>query len=122
LAGKVPFQDLVEEHGEDIPKWVRSVREEEKTESGEESDAAEEKLGVLLEIAITCVSVDAERRPRSEDVLRMVRDARAEAMVASSNNSSDRERDRPGNSPGQWSDTVQSLSREHGSESFAERD
>jgi hypothetical protein len=107
FAGKVPFQDLVDEHGEDIPKWVRSVREEEKTESGEESDAAEDKLGVLLEIAIACVSVDAGRRPRSEDVLRMVRDARA--MVASSNNSSDRERDRPGNSPGQWSDTVQSL-------------
>ncbi|KAJ3691398.1 hypothetical protein LUZ61_020562 [Rhynchospora tenuis] len=122
LTGKVPFQGLVEEHGKDIPKWVRSVREEEKTESGEESDTAEEKLGVLLEIAITCVAVDAGTRPRTEDVLRMVRDARAEAMVASSNNSSDRERDRPGNSPGQWSDTVQSLSRDRGSESFTERD
>lgn len=111
----------MEEHGDDIPKWVRSVREEEKTESGEESDTAEEKLGVLLEIAVACVSVDAGRRPRTEDVLRMVRDARVDAMV-SSNNSSDREWNRQGNSPGQWSDTVQSLTRDHGSESFAERD
>ncbi|KAE8664628.1 Inactive leucine-rich repeat receptor-like serine/threonine-protein kinase [Hibiscus syriacus] len=33
LTGKTPFQDLVQEHGSDIPQWVRSVREEE-TESG----------------------------------------------------------------------------------------
>ncbi|KAJ3672286.1 hypothetical protein LUZ60_007007 [Juncus effusus] len=120
LTGKVPFQDLVEEHRADIPKWVRSVREEETAESSEESETAEEKLSTLLEIAMLCVSVDSEKRPSTENVLRMVREARVEAMV-SSNNSSDRERN-TGNSPGRWSDTVQSLPRDHGSESFAERD
>nr|CAD1821162.1 unnamed protein product [Ananas comosus var. bracteatus] len=113
---KTPFQDLVEEHGADIPKWVRSVREEE-TESGDDqaaAAAAEEKVGALLNIAVACVAVDPEKRPATKEVLRMIREARAESMAVSSN-SSDR-------SPGRWSDTVQSLPREQGSESFAGRD
>ncbi|OAY81830.1 Inactive leucine-rich repeat receptor-like serine/threonine-protein kinase, partial [Ananas comosus] len=116
LTGKTPFQDLVEEHGADIPKWVRSVREEE-TESGDDqaaAAAAEEKVGALLSIAVACVAVDPEKRPATKEVLRMIREARAESMAVSSN-SSDR-------SPGRWSDTVQSLPREQGSESFAGRD
>ncbi|KAK6931821.1 Protein kinase domain [Dillenia turbinata] len=106
LTGKTPFQDLVQEHGSDIPKWVRSVREEE-TESGDEpasgNETSEEKLGALLNIAMACVCVAPENRPAMREVLRMIRDARAEAQVSS--NSSD-------HSPGRWSDTVQSLPRE----------
>ncbi|WOK94810.1 hypothetical protein Cni_G03515 [Canna indica] len=120
LTGKTPFQDLVEEHGADIPRWVRSVREEEKNnDSGEDpggssgNEASEEKLAALLNIAVACVAVEAERRPPMKEVLRMIREARAEVMVSS--NSSD-------HSPGRWSDTVQSLPREYGSEGFAERD
>lgn len=113
LTGKTPFQDLVEEHGADIPRWVRSVREEETDSGGDES--SEEKLGVLLNIAMACVVADAERRPVSKEVVRMIREARAEVVVSS--NSSD-------HSPGRWSDTVQSLPREYGAEhlGFAERD
>ena len=108
LTGKTPFQDLVQEHGSDIPRWVRSVREEE-TESGDEpvssgNKASEEKLQALLNIAMACVSIAPENRPTMREVLRMIRDSRAEVIV-SSNNSSD-------HSPGRWSDTVQSLPRE----------
>ncbi|CAN4090426.1 unnamed protein product [Withania somnifera] len=106
LTGKTPFQDLVQEHGSDIPRWVRSVREEE-TESGDEpassNEASEEKLGALLNVAMACVSLIPENRPTMKDVLRMIRDARAEAQGSS--NSSD-------HSPGRWSDTVQSLPRD----------
>ncbi|KAL3502212.1 hypothetical protein ACH5RR_036661 [Cinchona calisaya] len=106
LTGKTPFQDLVQEHGSDIPRWVRSVREEE-TESGDEpasnNEASEEKLGALLNIAMACVSLAPENRPIMRDVLKMIRETRAEAQVSS--NSSD-------HSPGRWSDTVQSLPRE----------
>ncbi|CAL5354394.1 unnamed protein product [Camellia sinensis] len=106
LTGKTPFQDLVQEHGSDIVRWVRSVREEE-TESGDDpassNEASEEKLWVLLNIAMACVSLAPEHRPAMREVLRMIRATRAEAQVSS--NSSD-------HSPGRWSDTVQSLPRE----------
>ncbi|CAI9768458.1 unnamed protein product [Fraxinus pennsylvanica] len=107
LTGKTPSQDLVEEYGSDIPKWVRSVRGE-GTESGDEptsssNEASEEKLSALLNIAMACISVAPENRPVTGEVLRMIREARAKAQVSS--NSSD-------HSPGRWSDTVQSLPRE----------
>ncbi|KAK9676798.1 hypothetical protein RND81_11G101800 [Saponaria officinalis] len=105
MTGKTPFQDLVQEHGTDIPKWVRSVREEE-TESGEGSsgnETSEEKLSALLNIAMACVDVVPDNRPQMKEVLKMIRDTRAEAQASS--NSSD-------HSPGRWSDTVQSLPRE----------
>lgn len=106
LTGKTPFQDLVQEYGSDIPRWVRSVREEE-TESGDEpasgNETSEEKLQALLNTAMACVSLAPDTRPTMREVLKMIRDARAEAQVSS--NSSD-------HSPGRWSDTVQSLPRE----------
>ncbi|XP_031265206.1 inactive leucine-rich repeat receptor-like serine/threonine-protein kinase At1g60630 isoform X1 [Pistacia vera] len=106
LTGKTPFQDLVQEHGSDIPRWVRSVREEE-TESGDDpasgNEASEEKLQALLNVAMACVSLAPDSRPMMREVLKMIRDARAEAQISS--NSSD-------HSPGRWSDTVQSLPRE----------
>ncbi|GMJ08160.1 hypothetical protein like AT1G10850 [Hibiscus trionum] len=106
LTGKTPDQDVVEEHGSDLPQWVRSVREEE-NESGDEPTSgnrtSEGKLQALLNIAMDCVGVAPENRPPMREVLRMIRDIRAEAQVSS--NSS-------GHSPGRWSDTVQSLPRE----------
>ncbi|KAM7484800.1 hypothetical protein LguiA_000809 [Lonicera macranthoides] len=107
LTGKTPFQDLVQEHGSDIPRWVRSVREEE-IDSGDEPGSSneatsEEKLAALLNIAMACVSVVPEERPVMREVLRMIRETRAEVQVSS--NSSD-------HSPGRWSDTVQSLPRD----------
>ncbi|XP_047341799.1 inactive leucine-rich repeat receptor-like serine/threonine-protein kinase At1g60630 [Impatiens glandulifera] len=103
LTGKTPFEDVVEEHGSDIPKWVRSVREDHETEESDDGPPNEDKLGALLNIAMACVSVCGDERPVIKEVLRMVREARAEAHVSS--NSSD-------HSPGRWSDTVQSLPRE----------
>ncbi|PIN22775.1 Serine/threonine protein kinase [Handroanthus impetiginosus] len=106
LTGKTPSIDLVQEHGSDIPRWVRAVREEE-TESGDDppssNEASEEKLSALLNIAMACVCIAPENRPAMREVLRMIREARAEAHLSS--NSSD-------HSPGRWSDTVQSLPRE----------
>uniref|UniRef100_A0A0D9VN29 Protein kinase domain-containing protein n=1 Tax=Leersia perrieri TaxID=77586 RepID=A0A0D9VN29_9ORYZ len=101
LTGKPPFQDLMDQHRDDIQSWVRAVREEETTESGGESasaSGAEEKLGTLINVAAACMATDPARRPTTMEVLRMVREARAEAM--SSSNSSDR-------SPARWSDAVQ---------------
>ncbi|KAG9442325.1 hypothetical protein H6P81_018179 [Aristolochia fimbriata] len=117
LTGKTPFQDLVHEHGADIPRWVRSVREDE-IESGDDpasGNEADGKLSALLNVAVGCVAAAAEDRPTMKEVLRMIREARAEAQVSS--NSSD-------HSPGRWSDTVQSLPRVHNSDhhSFSERD
>nr|VDD51298.1 unnamed protein product [Brassica oleracea] len=91
------------EHGSDISRWVRVVREAE-TESGEELNSSEEKLEALLSIATACVAVQPEKRPVMREVLKMVKEARAEAVVFSSYSSD--------YSPGRWSDTVQSLPRE----------
>ncbi|XP_035830398.1 inactive leucine-rich repeat receptor-like serine/threonine-protein kinase At1g60630 isoform X2 [Helianthus annuus] len=108
LTGKTPYQDLVLEHGSDIPKWVKSVRDEE-TESGDEptssgNETSEEKLTALLNIAMACISLVPENRPVMKEVLRMIRETRAEAAHVSSNSSD--------HSPGRWSDTVQSLPRD----------
>ncbi|KAF2587010.1 hypothetical protein F2Q70_00036400 [Brassica cretica] len=91
------------EHGSDISRWVRVVREAD-TESGEELNSSEEKLEALLSIATACVAIQPEKRPAMREVLKMVKDARAEAVVFSSYSSD--------YSPGRWSDTVQSLPRE----------
>ncbi|GER31393.1 leucine-rich repeat protein kinase family protein [Striga asiatica] len=104
LTGKTPYRDLVQEHGSDIPTWVRAIREE--TESGDDLVSSNDKLTALLNIAMACLSLQPEARPTMREVLRMIRDARAEAHL-SSNNSSDNS-----HSPGRWSDTVQSLPRE----------
>ncbi|KAH6831428.1 Leucine-rich repeat protein kinase family protein [Perilla frutescens var. hirtella] len=107
LTGKTPFQDFVQEHGSDIPRWVRSVRDAE-TESGDDpassNEASEEKITALLNIAMVSLSVAPEARPAIGDVLRMIREARVEAHL-SSNASTD-------HSPGRWSDTIHTLPRE----------
>ncbi|XP_020201473.1 inactive leucine-rich repeat receptor-like serine/threonine-protein kinase At1g60630 [Aegilops tauschii subsp. strangulata] len=108
LTGRAPFPDLLDQRGgggaDEVAAWVRAAREEEmSTESGGESAAsgaagpAEEKLGALVGVAAACVAADTGARPATAEVLRMVREARAEAM--SSSNSSDR-------SPARWSDAV----------------
>lgn len=103
LTGRTSFQDLVHEYGSDISRWVRAVREEE-TESGEELNYSEEKLQALLSIATICVAIQPKNRPVMREVLKMVKDARAEAAPFSYNSSD--------HSPGRWSDTVQSLPRD----------
>ncbi|XP_057777783.1 inactive leucine-rich repeat receptor-like serine/threonine-protein kinase At1g60630 [Salvia miltiorrhiza] len=106
LTGKTPFHDFVQEHGSDIPRWVRSIRDAE-TESSDDpassNEASEEKISALLDIAMASVAAAPENRPATGDVVRMIREARVEAHLSS--NSS-------GHSPGRWSDTIHSLPRE----------
>lgn len=123
LTGKAPFQDLVDEYGEGIPQWVRSAREQGgggggaadscSSGGGNEATPAEDKLAALVSVAAACVSTRPEERPAAGEALRMIREARA----AASSNGSDQ-------SPGRWSDAVQSLPRSHGVDhmSLAERD
>eukprot|EP01018_Ginkgo_biloba_P009732 Gb_35377 [translate_table: standard] len=119
LTGKMPLQSVMNGHISDLPRWVRSVREEENEgvfdDSLSSSDQGSEgKLVMLLNIAMACVSPSPDLRPTMSDVLRMIQEAR-EAQ-ANSSQSSDQ-------SPARWSDTVHSLPREHGADrSFAERD
>ncbi|KAF8691832.1 hypothetical protein HU200_040235 [Digitaria exilis] len=116
LTGRTPFQDL---QCEDIPSWVRAVREEEReadnSSGGDSAGGAEEKLTALVAIAAACVASDPARRPATAEVLRLVREARAEAM--SSSNSSDR-------SPARWSDAMLAAPRDHQptDHSFMDRD
>ncbi|KAH0461413.1 hypothetical protein IEQ34_008988 [Dendrobium chrysotoxum] len=134
LTGKTPFHDLMDQHGAEIPAWVRAVRDEEKETGGSADDpsassggdaAAEDKLAALLGIATACLARDPEVRPATKEVARMIREARAEGAASVSSNSSGGGGGGENNehSPGRWSDTVQSLPREYGSEhlSFAER-
>ncbi|KAL8218512.1 hypothetical protein R6Q57_021885 [Mikania cordata] len=102
LTGKSPTQDLVSEHGSDLRKWVKSVRQKETESSGE--PVSSDKLGVLLNVAMACVSVAPENRPVMREVLRMVKETRMEPAHVSSNSSD--------HSPGRWSDTVQSLPKD----------
>ncbi|KAK8484439.1 hypothetical protein V6N12_036741 [Hibiscus sabdariffa] len=89
LTGKTPSQDLVQEHGSNIPTWVRLVREEE-TEPGDKPNSSNEtsigKLQALLNIAMTCIAIAPDNRPAMREVLKMIKDVRAEARVSSNNN------------------------------------
>ncbi|RWW34104.1 hypothetical protein BHE74_00056429 [Ensete ventricosum] len=71
------------------------------------NEAAGEKLTALLNIAMTCVAVEVEKRLSMQEVLRMIREARVEVKVLSNNSD---------HSPWRWSVMVPSLSREHESE------
>ncbi|ERN09539.1 inactive leucine-rich repeat receptor-like serine/threonine-protein kinase At1g60630 [Amborella trichopoda] len=117
LTGRAPFQDMVPEDNADISvvsNWVRRVREEEREmeNSGSGNEGSDEKLVALLSVAVACLG---GQRPAAGEVARMVGEARAEAQGSSQSSEQ---------SPGRWSDTVQSLPRESGSEhhSFTERD
>ncbi|KAI3730431.1 hypothetical protein L1987_61601 [Smallanthus sonchifolius] len=102
LTGKAPSQDLVSDHGSDLPTWVKSVRQKETESSGE--PVSSEKLEALLNIVMGCVAVAPEDRPVMREVLRMIKETRSEPAHVSSNSSD--------HSPGRWSDTVQSLPRD----------
>nr|XP_043608221.1 inactive leucine-rich repeat receptor-like serine/threonine-protein kinase At1g60630 [Erigeron canadensis] len=102
LTGKTPSQDLVLDHGADLPTWVKSIREEESESGGEPVSSG--KLAALLSIALACVSMIPENRPVMQEVLRMIKETRMEQPHVSSNSSD--------HSPGRWSDTVQSVPRD----------
>ncbi|KAL7587855.1 hypothetical protein Lser_V15G36881 [Lactuca serriola] len=105
LTGNPPSQALISDNGSDIPKWVNTIREEQTESSGETVSSGNEKLAALLNIAMGCVSVVPDNRPAMKDVLKMIRETRAEAGHVACNSSD--------HSPGRWSDTVQSLPRDN---------
>jgi serine/threonine protein kinase len=113
LTGRPPFQDLLLQL--DIPSWVRAVRDEEReTDSSSVSAGGateQDKLAALTGIAAACVATDPARRPTTPELLRMVREARAEAM--SSSNSSDRSPTR---------DAMLAAAQQQFIESFTDRD
>lgn len=101
LTGKSPPETLISDQSSDIPKWVNTIREEQT----ETLSSGNEKLATLLNIAMGCVSVVPENRPVMKDVLKMIRETRAQVGHVSCTSSD--------HSPGRWSDTVQSLPREN---------
>ncbi|GLJ16336.1 hypothetical protein SUGI_0276320 [Cryptomeria japonica] len=110
LSGKTPSQALM--GMPDLPNWVVSVREGD--ESGSASEGSEDKLRVLLNIAMACVSPSPELRPSMRDGVRMITEARESSQSSAS--ASD-------HSPARWSDTIHSLPRERGADpTFTERD
>ncbi|XP_078431608.1 inactive leucine-rich repeat receptor-like serine/threonine-protein kinase At1g60630 [Wolffia australiana] len=100
LTGKTPSQGPAE----GVEAWVRSVREQEADSGYDPASGSDnsEKLGALVAVAASCVAPAPESRPSSDEVVRMIREARVEILASS--NSGD-------HSPGRWSDGVHSLPR-----------
>ncbi|KAL4575581.1 hypothetical protein LXL04_022429 [Taraxacum kok-saghyz] len=101
LTGKTPSQALISsDHASDVPKWVKTIRDQQTASSDDTVSLGTEKLAALLNVAMDCVN----NRLVMKDVLKMIRETRAEAGHVTCNSSSDQ-------SPGRWSDTVQSSPR-----------
>ena len=79
-----------------------TVGSEEVSPQGSGSGREQEKLATLVEVAMACVAARVEDRPTAGEALRMVRAARAAASSISGGSDQ---------SPGRWSDAVQSLPR-----------
>eukprot|EP01018_Ginkgo_biloba_P028278 Gb_00402 [translate_table: standard] len=83
LTGKAPVQPHTPEEGIDLPKWVQSVVREEWTaevfdlELMRYKNIEEEMVG-MLQIAMVCVSVSPEQRPKMSHVVKMIEDIRGE--------------------------------------------
>ena len=115
LTGKTPLPSFLNGPATDLPRWVRSVRQEEMDQGAAFDDSfctnegSEDKLVVLLNISMSCVSLSPDQRPTMREVLRMIEEIK-DAQISSDQ------------SP-RWSDTVHSLPRDNSSErSFTERD
>lgn len=81
LTGKAPNQALLGEEGIDLPRWVQSVvREEwtaevfdvELTSGGDQED----EMVQVLQIAMSCVAIVPDQRPRMPEVVRMMEEMR----------------------------------------------
>lgn len=126
LTGKAPSQEQIQLIA-DVPRWVKSVRQEEKEKEGvvlddplSGSDGSEDKSGMLVNIAMKCVSPSPELRPTMRDVVKMIRDA-SESQYAA--HSSSQETASSDYSPTRWSDNIHTFPRDQGTDrSFTERD
>jgi serine/threonine protein kinase len=83
LTGKAPVQLHAPDESIDLPKWVQSVVREEWTaevfdlELMRYKNIEEEMVG-MLQIAMVCVSVPPEQRPKMSHVVKMIEEIRGE--------------------------------------------
>lgn len=83
LTGKAPVQLHAPDESIDLPKWVQSVVREEWTaevfdlELMRYKNIEEEMVG-MLQIAMVCVSVSPEQRPKMSHVVKMIEEIRGE--------------------------------------------
>lgn len=126
LTGKVPSQDHMQTISE-LPRWVKSVRQEEKENEGAAldeslsgSEGSDDKSAMLVNIAMRCVSPSPELRPSMRDVVKMIRDASESQYAALSSSQETASSD---HSPTRWSDNILAFPRDQGTDrSFTERD
>lgn len=81
LTGKIPLQSILNGQAMDLQKWVHYVRAEE-LESGaidgsvSSTETPEDKLIILLDLAVACLAPSPERRPTMRQVLRMIEEVK----------------------------------------------
>lgn len=79
LTGRTPLPSFV--HGpssstDHLHRWVRSVREQEMEGDAAAEDSSNDKLAVLLNVAVSCVALSPAERPTMAEVLGMLEDAK----------------------------------------------
>ena len=75
LTGRPPSQHLVSVPLKEMMEWVRSVREESDQDGGGgDSEESINKMGLLLEVAVTCRSASPDPRPTMWQVLKMLQE------------------------------------------------
>ncbi|KAL6215463.1 hypothetical protein ACLB2K_014893 [Fragaria x ananassa] len=75
LTGRPPSQHLVSVPLKEMMEWVRSVREESDQDGGGgDSEESSYKLGLLLDVAITCRSASPDQRPTMWQVLKTLQE------------------------------------------------